>query len=91
MELGSQGLVSCFTYAMGWKVEGYGQMLVLLDGDTEPLLAVFGKVIARQERHRQRNVGFGWSKIAIKEALLMMWRALLRPGSSRLAAMRLMA
>ena len=42
---------SGFTYAMGWEVKGYGQMLVLLDGGTEPLLAVFGKVIMRQERH----------------------------------------
>ena len=55
---------------MGWEVKGYGQMLVLLDGGTEPLLAVFGKVVVRQERHRQRDVGFWWCKIAIKEGFV---------------------
>ena len=39
-------------------------MLVLLDGGTEPLLAMFGEVLVCQERHSERDVGLGWCKIA---------------------------
>ena len=42
-------------------------MLVLLDGGTEPLLAMFCEVLVRQERRSERNVWLGWCKIAEKE------------------------
>ena len=49
---------------MRWEVEGNGQMFVLLNGGAEPLLAVFCEVVVRQERHCERDVWFGWCKIA---------------------------
>ena len=45
-------------------------MFVLLDGGTEPLLTVFGEVFVREERHCERNVGFGWCKIAIEKGFV---------------------
>ena len=45
-------------------------MFVLLNGGAEPLLAVFCKVIVRQERHCERDVRFGWCKIAVKEGFV---------------------
>ena len=64
VELGSKGLVGCFTEAMRREVEGNGQVFVLLNGGAEPLLAVFCEVVVRQERHCERDVWFGWCKIA---------------------------
>ena len=55
---------------MRWEVEGNGQMFVLLDGGAEPLLAVFGKVVVRQEMHCERDVRFGWCKITEKEGFV---------------------
>ena len=65
-------------------------MFVLLDGGTEPLLAMLGKVLVRQERHSERNVRLGWCKIAEKEGFVYDVECP-AAGSSRLAAMRLMA
>ena len=55
---------------MRWEVEGNGQMFVLLNGGAEPLLAVFCKVVMRQERHGERDVRFGWCKITEKEGFV---------------------
>ena len=45
-------------------------MFVLLDGGTEPLLAMLCEVLVRQERHSERNVRLGWCKIAEKEGFV---------------------
>ena len=45
-------------------------MFVLLNGGAKPLLAVFCKVVVRQERHCERDVWFGWCKIAEKEGFV---------------------
>ena len=70
VELGSKGLVGCFTEAMRREVEGNGQVFVLLNGGAEPLLAVFCEVVVRQERHCERDVRFGWCKITEKEGFV---------------------
>ena len=41
-----------FSQSVGGEVEGNGELLVLLDGGTKPLLAVLSKVVVGQERHR---------------------------------------
>ena len=39
---------SCgFPHAMGGKVQWNGKVLVLLDGGSQPLLAMFGEVLVR--------------------------------------------
>ena len=45
-------------------------MFVLLDGGTEPLLAMLCEVLVRQERYSERNVWLGWCKIAEKEGFV---------------------
>ena len=45
-------------------------MFVLLDGGTEPLLAMLCEVLVRQEGRCERNVWLGWCKIAEKEGFV---------------------
>ena len=68
----------------------YGKVFVLLDGSAEPLLGVFHEVVASQERNGKGKIGTWWCQVAKMHGFVND-RALVRPGSSRLAAMRLMA
>ena len=52
MQVGAEGFVGSFSQSVGGEVEGNGELLVLLDGGTKPLLAVLSKVVVGQERHR---------------------------------------
>ena len=44
-KVGAEGFLGGFPQSVGGEVEGNGEMLVLLDGGTKPLLAVLGKVV----------------------------------------------
>ena len=51
-------------------MEGNGEMLVLLDGGTKPLLAVLGKVVMGQEGHCQWDVWLWWREIAVEQGFV---------------------
>ena len=51
-------------------MEGNGQVLVLLNGGSEPLLAVFSEIVMGQKWHGEWDVGFGWREVAIKEGFV---------------------
>ena len=52
---------------MRGEVEGDSQVFVLLNGGTEPLLAVLGEIVVGQEWHCQWDVRFGWCEVAVEE------------------------
>lgn len=83
VELRPEGLVGGFTEAVGGKVQWDGEVLVLLGGGSQPLLAMFCEVVMCQKRHSEWNVRLGWGKVAVLE---IMCSARLRPGSSRFEA-----
>ena len=56
-------------------MEGDGEMLVLLNGGTKPLLAVLGEIVVGQEWHCQWNIWFWRGEVAVEKALLRIWRA----------------
>ena len=51
-------------------MEGDGEVLVLLDGSTKPLLAVLGKIVVGQERHCQWNIWFWRCKVAVDQGFV---------------------
>ena len=51
-------------------MEGNGEMLVLLDGSTKPLLAVLGKVVMGQEGHCQWDVWLWWREVAVDQGFV---------------------
>ena len=58
-----------FAQSVGGE-EGNGQALVLLNGGTEPLLAVFGEIVVGQEWHCQWNIWFWRREIAVEEGFV---------------------
>ena len=59
-----------FPQSVGGEVEGNGEMFVLLDGGTKPLLAVLGKVFVGQEGHCQWDVRFWWREVAVDQGFV---------------------
>ena len=59
-----------FAQSVGWEVEGNGQVLVLLNGSTEPLLAVFGEIVVGQKWHCQWYIGFWRREVAVEEGFV---------------------
>ena len=51
-------------------MEGDCQALVLLNGGTEPLLAVLGEIVVGQEWYCQWNIWFWWCKVAVEEGFV---------------------
>ena len=70
VQLGPQGFVCGLTKAVRGEVEGDGQVLVLLNGGTEPLLAVLGEIVVGQEGHGQGEVRFWWCEVAVEEGFV---------------------
>ena len=63
VELRPEGLVGGFTEAVGGKVQWDGEVFVLLDGGTQPLLAMFCKVVVRQKGYGKWNVRLWWGEV----------------------------
>ena len=55
---------------MRGEVEGDSQVFVLLNGGTEPLLAVLGEIVVGQEGHGQGDVRFWWCEVAVEEGFV---------------------
>ena len=55
---------------MRGEVEGDSQVFVVLNGGTEPLLAMLGEIFVGQERHCQWDVRFGWCEVAVEEGFV---------------------
>ena len=70
VQVGAEGFVGGFSQSVGGEVEGNGEMLVLLDGSTKPLLAVLGKVVMGQEGHCQWDVWFWWREVAVDQGFV---------------------
>ena len=68
--MGAQGFVGGFPQSVRGEVEGYGELLVLLDGGAKPLLAVLGKVVMGQEGHCQWDVWLWWCEIAVDQGFV---------------------
>ena len=59
-----------FAQSVGGEVEGDGQVLVLLNGSTEPLLAVLGEIVVGQEWYCQWNIWFWRCEVAVEEGFV---------------------
>ena len=70
VQVGAEGFVGGFSQSVGGEMEGNGEMLVLLDGSTKPLLAVLGKVVMGQEGHCQWDVWFWWREVAVDQGFV---------------------
>ena len=70
VQVGAEGFVGGFPQSMGGEVEGNGEMLVLLDGGTKPLLAVLGEVVMGQEGHCQWDVWLRWREVAVDQGFV---------------------
>ena len=70
VQVRAEGFVGGFSQSVGGEVEGNGEMLVLLDGSTKPLLAVLGKVVMGQEGHCQWDVWFWWREVAVDQGFV---------------------
>ena len=55
---------------MGGEVEGDGEVLVLLNGGTKPLLAVLGEIVVGQEWHCQRKIWFWRCEVAVDQGFV---------------------
>ena len=86
MQAATECGVSCFSYSACREVKRYGKVLVMVDELGEPALDVGLEIGVGKGR-----LLFGGVRLRKVKAWLRMWRALLRPGSSRLVAMRRMA
>ena len=51
-------------------MKGNGQVLVLLNGSSEPLLAVFGEVVVGQKWHGKWNIWFWRREVAVEEGFV---------------------
>ena len=65
MQVGTEGFVRGFSQSVGGEVEGDGEVLVLLNGGTKPLLAVLGEIVVGQEWHCQWNIWFWRCEVAV--------------------------
>ena len=85
VQMGPESLVGRFPQTVSREVERDSQVFVLLDCGFEPLLAVSRKGMVRG------MFGLGGLRLRYLRAWLMIWSARLRPGSSKLDAIRRMA
>ena len=51
-------------------MKGNGQVLVLLNGSSEPLLAVFGEIVVGQNWHGKWNIWFWRREVAVEEGFV---------------------
>ena len=70
MQVGTEGFVCGFSQSVGGEVKGDGEMLVLLDGGTKPLLAVLSEVVVGQEGHCQWNIWFWRCEVAVDQGFV---------------------
>ena len=70
MQVGAEGFVGGFPQSVGGKVEGNGELLVLLNGSTEPLLAVLSEIVMGQEGHCQWDVLFWRREVAVDQGFV---------------------
>ena len=70
MQVGAEGFVGGFSQSVGGEVEGNGELLVLLDGSTKPLLAVLSEVVVGQEGHCQWDVWFWRREVAVDQGFV---------------------
>ena len=70
VQVGAEGFVGGFPQSVGGEVEGNGEMLVLLDSGTKPLLAVLSEVIVGQERHCQWNIWLWRREVAVDQGFV---------------------
>ena len=70
VQVGAEGFVGGFPQSVGGEVEGNGEMLVLLDGGTKPLLAVLSEVIVGQEGHCQWNIWLWRREVAVDQGFV---------------------
>ena len=59
-----------FAQSVGGEVKGNGQVLVLLNGSSEPLLAVFGEIVVGQKWHGKWNIWFWRREVAVEEGFV---------------------
>ena len=55
---------------MRGEVEGNGQVLVLLNGSSEPLLAVLGEIFMGQKWDCEWNIWLGRRKVAVEQGFV---------------------
>ena len=51
-------------------MKGNGQVLVLLNGSTEPLLAVLGEIVVGQNWHGKWNIWFWRCEVAVEKGFV---------------------
>ena len=66
MQVGAEGFVCGLSQSVGGEVEGDGEVLVLLNGGTKPLLAVLGEIVVGQEWHCQWKIWFWRCEVAVE-------------------------